>query len=167
MPGAPGSAKGFQALAPWIGGIFTGWVAAVGGWRWGTDIGCVATCGFGGGFGGRESRGAPRDSQSIPHQSRIPLLISKVGRGRNESGTMHRAALICTSSRLISTFPRSGPIHASGFPAASRLITIPIVFIRPHEPGMKSSPHPGLPPLGKGSNGQEESTCDGHPRIHV
>jgi hypothetical protein len=30
-----------------------------------------------------------------------------------------------------------------------------------------SSPHPGLPSLGKGSNGQKESTRDGHSRIHV
>jgi hypothetical protein len=63
---------------------------------------------------------------------------------------MHRAALICTSSRFTSTFPRSGPIHASGFTTAARMITIPIVFILPHEPGMKSSPHPGLSPSGEG-----------------
>jgi hypothetical protein len=76
---------------------------------------------------------------------------------------MRRAALICTSSRFISafpcftsTFPRSGPIHASGFTAASRVVTIPIVFIGLHEPGMNSSPHPGLPPLGKGSNVQDD-----------
>ena len=28
-------------------------------------------------------------------------------------------------------------------------------------------PHSGLPPLGKGRNGQEDSTRDGHSRIHV
>jgi hypothetical protein len=75
---------------------------------------------------------------------------ARYGRGRYESGTMRRAALISTSPCFTSTFPRSGPIHASGFLAASRLITIPIVFIRPHEPGVKSSPHPGLPPSGEG-----------------
>jgi hypothetical protein len=85
-----------------------------------------------GDFGGdQESRGAPRDSTSIPHRSRIPFLVSEVGRGRNESGTMHRAALICTSSRVTSTFPRSGPIHASGFTAAHCAVPIPIAFIGP------------------------------------
>jgi hypothetical protein len=88
----------------------------------------VATGGLG---RDQESRDAPRDSTSTRHRSRIPFLISKVGRGRNESGTMHRAALMCTSSRFTSTFPRSGPIHASGFPAASRLVTIPIVLRGP------------------------------------
>jgi hypothetical protein len=152
MPGATGSAKEFQVVAAWIGGIFTGAVGCDRGWTldgWRRVV--LGRC--------RESRGAPRDSTSTPHRSRILFLISlisKVGRGRNESGTTHRAALICTSSRFTSTFPRSGPIHASGFPAASRVVTIPFVFIGPHEPGMKSSPHPGLPPLGKGSNVQDD-----------
>jgi hypothetical protein len=136
MPGAAGSAKEFQAVAAWFVGIFTGRVVGIGGWR-GMDIGCGATGGFGEGPGV-----ARRDME-----------------GDNmRAARWHRAALMCTFSRFISafpcftsTFPRSGPIHASGFPAASRMITIPIVFIRPHEPGMKSSPIPAFPLRGRGA----------------
>jgi hypothetical protein len=113
----------------WAGG-WDRWLAGDGHWMWGDG-------GVWGGTGSREAR---------------------YGRGQYESGTMHRAALMCTFSRFISafpcftsTFPRSGPIHASGFPAASRMITIPIVFIRPHEPGMKSSPIPAFPLRGRGA----------------
>ena len=86
MPSAAGATKEFQALAPWIGGIFT----VTGGCdRWMVVGDAHWMCGDGGVWGGAGSREA------------------RYGRGRYESGTMHRAALMCTFSRFISTFPRS------------------------------------------------------------
>jgi hypothetical protein len=73
-------------------------------------------------------------------------------------------------ARLPVSYPRSrvpNRIYASDCTGAHRAVLISIAFMGPHQPGVKSFPHSGLPPLGKGSNVQEESTRDGHPRIHV
>ena len=67
MSGAAGSTKGFQALAPWIGGIFTGGVVAIGGWWWGMDI---VMCGDGGFWERPTSREA---RLATPHRSRIHI----------------------------------------------------------------------------------------------
>jgi hypothetical protein len=93
----------------------------------------VATCGFGVWFWGRESRGAPRDSPSIPH-SYLPYSRSPV------------------------SYPRSGVpnrIHASGFTTAYHLGITLIAFMDPHQPCVKSHPIPAFPLWGRGATGRK------------
>jgi hypothetical protein len=107
--------------------------------RWG-GIGWVATCGFE--EGPRVARRASRlhiDSPSIPHSY---LRDSRSPVSHPHSGVPNRT-------------------HASGFTAASRVVTIPIVFMGPYRPGMKSSPIPAFPLWGRGATGRKSQPATG------
>jgi hypothetical protein len=69
---------------------------------------------------------------------------------------MHRAALICTSSRFISTFPRSESNPRFRFSHGVPSDYHPDRIHTSARAGHEIIPHPGLPPLGKGSNVQDD-----------
>jgi hypothetical protein len=68
---------------------------------------------------------------ATPHRSRIPFLISKVGRGGMRAA---RCVVPLSCARSPVSYPRSrvsNRIHASGFTTAYRAVPIPIAFIGP------------------------------------
>jgi len=224
MPGATGSAKGFQVLATWIGGIFTG---SDGRGRWvcgGARALGVATCGLWQGpgvarrasrllrgtisrydVGGGNMRGArcivPLSYSVSPFHVAVPHVPGQSMRPISPRHTVRSSSpiaftvchTICVQGHPQSpsrrfrhkagrhVSPSEGPtqgrssrgegkkregdqarsIASSGGPMSLGKASADYRTTCPN-----SSPHPGLPPLEKGSNGQEDSTRDGHSRIH-